>query len=89
MFGAPGESIPDRLLGDPRKSIVGHPDAILFLRILREGVFQQPQAFTRFDRWSTSDIGMFRQPIQITFLGSDGRGDFPAPRRERDHPEPR
>jgi hypothetical protein len=29
--------------GDPRKSIVGHPDAITFLRILREGVFQQPR----------------------------------------------
>jgi hypothetical protein len=28
---------------------VGHPDAILFLRILREGVFQQPQAITLID----------------------------------------
>jgi hypothetical protein len=29
-----------------RKSFVGHPDAILFLPISREGVFQQPQAIT-------------------------------------------
>jgi len=28
-------------LGDPRKSILGHPDAILFLRISELGVFQQ------------------------------------------------
>src|ERR1022692_277652 len=34
------------LLGKPRKSFVGHPNAILFLRISREGVFQQPQAIT-------------------------------------------
>jgi hypothetical protein len=26
----------------PRKSLVGHPDAILFSRIPPEGVFQQP-----------------------------------------------
>jgi hypothetical protein len=32
-----------KCIGDPSKSIVGHPDAILFLRILREGVFQQPR----------------------------------------------
>jgi len=35
-----------KCLGDPRKSIVGLPDAILFLSILREGVFSQPQAIT-------------------------------------------
>ena len=29
-----------------KKSFVGDPSAILFLRISREGVFQQPQAFT-------------------------------------------
>jgi len=33
-----------KCLGDPRKSIVGLPDAILFLRISWERVFQQPQA---------------------------------------------
>src|ERR1039457_4038479 len=32
--------------GKPRKSFVGHPDAILFLRISREGVFQQPRLLT-------------------------------------------
>jgi hypothetical protein len=36
-----------KCLGKPRKSFVGHPDAILFLRISREGVFQQPHMFTR------------------------------------------
>jgi hypothetical protein len=35
-----------KCLGDPRKSIVGHPDAILFLPISRQGVFQQPQAIS-------------------------------------------
>ncbi len=35
-----------KCLGDPRKSIVGLPDAILFLLILREGVFQQPRLLT-------------------------------------------
>jgi hypothetical protein len=29
-----------------RTSFVGRPNAILFLRISREGVFQQPHAFT-------------------------------------------
>jgi hypothetical protein len=32
--------------GDPRESFIAHPDAILFLRFSREGVFQQPQAIT-------------------------------------------
>jgi|ERR1039457_1090053 hypothetical protein len=35
-----------KCLGKLRKSFVGHPDAILFLQISREGVFQQPQAIT-------------------------------------------
>jgi len=35
-----------KCLGDPTKSIVGHPDALLFLRISREGVFQQPRLQT-------------------------------------------
>src|SRR5260370_15202773 len=35
-----------KCLGDPRKSIVGHPDAILFLPISRQGVFQQPRLVT-------------------------------------------
>src|ERR1035437_1333329 len=32
-----------KCLGKPRKSFVGLPNAILFLRISREGVFQQPR----------------------------------------------
>src|ERR1035437_2104179 len=35
-----------KCLGKSRKSFVGHPDAILFLRISREGVFQQPRLVT-------------------------------------------
>jgi hypothetical protein len=35
-----------KCLGKPRKSFVGHPDAILVLRISREGVFQQQQAIS-------------------------------------------
>jgi hypothetical protein len=38
-----------KCLGKPRKSFVGHPNAILFSRISREGVFQQPQAITLTD----------------------------------------
>jgi hypothetical protein len=38
-----------KYLGKPRTSFVGRPDAILFLRISQEEVFQQPQAITRFD----------------------------------------
>jgi hypothetical protein len=33
--------------GKPRKSFVGHPDAILFLRISREGVFQATGDYTQ------------------------------------------
>src|ERR1022692_2616627 len=42
-FPQNNQNLGDRkCLGDPSKSFVGHPDAILFLRISREGVFQQP-----------------------------------------------
>jgi len=45
LFVPNSRNLGDRkCLGDPRKSIVGLPDAILFLRISWEGVFQQPQA---------------------------------------------
>jgi hypothetical protein len=50
LFVPNSQNLGDRkCIGDPSKSIVGHPDAILFLRILREGVFQQPQAITLID----------------------------------------
>src|ERR1035441_9264262 len=35
-----------KCLPNPRRSIVGLPDAILFLRISRGGGFQQPHAIT-------------------------------------------
>jgi hypothetical protein len=46
-FPQNSQNLGDRkCLGKLRKSFVGHPDAFLFLRISREGVFQQPQAIT-------------------------------------------
>jgi hypothetical protein len=56
-----------RNLGDrkclerPRKSFVGHPGAILFLRISQEGVFQQPQAISLIDL-SMSETAILGQP---------------------------
>jgi hypothetical protein len=38
-----------KCLPDPRKSILGHPDAILFSAILAKGLFQQPQAISLID----------------------------------------
>jgi hypothetical protein len=40
--------------GDPRESFIAHPDAILFSRFSREGVFQQPQAITQTTRFWNS-----------------------------------
>ena len=37
-------------LGKSRTSFLGHPDAILFLRISREGVFQHPRDISNIDR---------------------------------------
>jgi len=37
--------------GDRRESFIGHPDAILFSRLSREGVFQQPQAISPTMLW--------------------------------------
>src|ERR1035438_9086935 len=43
LFAPNGQIWGDRkCLPNPRRSIVGLPDAILFLRISRVGVFQQP-----------------------------------------------
>jgi hypothetical protein len=61
-FPQNSQNLGDRkCLGKLRKSFVGLPDAILFLRILRERVFQHPQAITRFDRWSLSEMAILRQ----------------------------
>jgi hypothetical protein len=38
-----------KCLGKPRKSFVGHPDAILFSRISRGGVFQHPRLISTID----------------------------------------
>jgi hypothetical protein len=52
--------LPPKFAGDPRKSFVGHPNAILFLRISREGIFQQLQAITLKTR-SMSVMAILRQ----------------------------
>jgi hypothetical protein len=41
-----GQNLGEKMSRKLRESFVGHPDTILFLRILREGVFQQPQAIS-------------------------------------------
>jgi hypothetical protein len=44
------ENLGDRKCpGKPRTAFVGHPDAISFLRISPERVFQQPQAISLID----------------------------------------
>jgi hypothetical protein len=41
-----GNSGDRKCLADERRSFVGHPDAISFLRISRMGVFHQPRAIS-------------------------------------------
>jgi hypothetical protein len=52
-----------KCLGDPRKSFVGHPDALRFRQIYQKRVFQQPQAFTLKtpSMGPMSAIGIFHQ----------------------------
>jgi hypothetical protein len=46
-FSQNNEDLGDRkCLGKPRESFVVHPNAILFSRILQEGIFQQPRLFS-------------------------------------------
>jgi hypothetical protein len=46
-FSQNSQNFGDRkCLGDPRTSLVGLPNAILFLRISGQEVFQQPQAIS-------------------------------------------
>ena len=40
-----------KYLGDPRRSLVGHPDALRYLQLSRKRVFQQPQAVTQLGCW--------------------------------------
>jgi hypothetical protein len=58
LFAPNGRIWGDRkCLPNPRRSIVGLPDEILFLRISRVGVLQQPQAFTLIDPfWNVDAI---------------------------------
>jgi hypothetical protein len=52
LFVPKSRNLGDRkCLGDPRKSLVGLPKAISFLRFSWEGVFQQPQAISLTENW--------------------------------------
>ena len=55
----------------PSESFIGHPDAILFWRFSREGVFQHPQAFT-----PTIPIGRLDFDGQALGLGSGAQLSF-------------
>jgi len=57
LLGQNHRNLGDRkCLGDPSKSIVGLPDAILFSSILRDGVFQQTQALALIENSSASSF---------------------------------
>src|SRR5713101_9367047 len=62
-----------KCLGDPRKSIVGHPGGILFLPISRQGVFQQPQAITLTE--NLLGVAMARQRPRVITLSSERSRD--------------
>lgn len=52
LFVSNSQKLGDRkCLPNPRRSIVGPPDAILFLRISRVRVFQQPRDLSTTDSW--------------------------------------
>src|ERR1035437_4461560 len=76
-FSQNSRNLGDRkCLGKPRKSFVGHPNAILFLRISREGVFQQRRA--------RPVVGAKRKgtclgrPISASLDGAPGNGSRPS-----------
>ena len=54
-----------KCLGKSRTSFIERPDAILFARILREGVFQQPRLLTSFEtpRIDSRSEGMDNEPL--------------------------
>src|SRR5450631_628387 len=50
LLASKRQNLGDRkCLGDPRKSLIGHPDAISFSRISGFGLFQQPQVIALID----------------------------------------
>jgi len=54
-----------KCLPDPRRSIVGPPDAILFLRISRVGFFQQPQAISLIENWLARTLQLPRKRYSL------------------------
>jgi hypothetical protein len=55
---------------DPRKSFIGHPDAMQFLRIYDNLVFQQPRLFSSIEDWPYLKTGIFsgQTTAQAKFL---------------------
>jgi hypothetical protein len=47
--------------GNPRESFIAHPDAILFSRFFREGVFQQPRLVSSIV-WNCGGLGVSYWP---------------------------
>jgi hypothetical protein len=83
LFVPNSQNLGDRkCIGDPSKSIVGHPDAILFLRILRGGVFQQPQLMPLAGK--SREIFEFKGVIGKVFRGKE-LGVAPGVRRLTNH----
>ena len=70
-----------KCLGDPRKSIVGLPDAILFLRISWKRVFQQPHVFAQIKPSTNTRIdlgfalGNMRTPKRLIDTGGFEKKD--------------
>jgi hypothetical protein len=77
------ENLEDRkCLGKSRTSFVEHPDAILFLRISREGVFQQPRDFspTGTARKGTLDVPLLAWSAGVYYLVFENRSATKTPK---------
>jgi hypothetical protein len=60
-----------KCLGDPRKSLVGLPNAILFLRVSPAGVFQQPRLISTTDLTNSANI--LASMLRAVSIGLKGR----------------
>jgi hypothetical protein len=66
-----------KFLTERKKSFVGHPGAIQFLRISGRRVFQQPQAFT-IRTLVVGEIAMLRQQPLLNSANSTAFIDLPT-----------
>jgi hypothetical protein len=75
-----------KCLGKPRKSFVGLPSAKFFRQVLRDRVFQQPQAITLIENWLTGVSECYGDVTTATRVGwriEEGRkplGSLPSKR---------